>query len=142
MRGKNKKILVVEDDRDLAELTKITLSEEGYNVDLQYNGKKALAYIEKNYTKEDQIALIILDLYLPGMYGLEVLRELRRSKNAYLQKVPIIILSVLSKYDIRKDLDYLIEQGIFIDEDAILRKPCTMKELIDNVHQLISKTFT
>lgn len=76
-------ILIIEDEESLADFLELELKYEGYKVDIQLDGRKGLsAALEKNYD------LILLDLMLPGLNGLEVCRRLRATKNT-----PIIMLT-------------------------------------------------
>ncbi len=76
-------ILIIEDEESLAEFLELELKYEGYKVDIQFDGRKGLEVaLEKNYD------LILLDLMLPGLNGLEVCRRLRATK-----KTPIIMLT-------------------------------------------------
>ena len=80
----SKYVLLVEDEPDLNETISFNLNTEGYKVSSTFNGKDALNAIEKK--KPD---LILLDLMLPDMSGLEICRELRSSKKT--KKIPIIL---------------------------------------------------
>ena len=82
----SKRVLLVEDEPDLNETISFNLDSEGYEVTSTFNGKDALNAIEKK--KPD---LILLDLMLPDMSGLEICRELRSSKNTI--KIPIMMVS-------------------------------------------------
>ncbi len=76
-------LLVVDDDKEIAELAAIYLKEDGYQVLTCLNGKDALALL-----KEQEIHLAILDIMMPGMDGFEVCRHIRKTSN-----IPIIMLS-------------------------------------------------
>jgi len=80
----NEKILIIEDEEDLVKGLKINLVDEGYKVDYALNGKVGLEKALKE--KPD---LILLDIMLPGMNGLDVCKELRR-KNI---DIPILMLT-------------------------------------------------
>ena len=84
-----KKILVIEDEKELADLVKIRLQEHGYEVETAYDGEEGLAKI---FSYEPD--LIVLDLMLPKKGGLEVLKELRSSESSA-RSNPVIILSAL-----------------------------------------------
>ena len=76
-------ILIIEDEESLADFLELELKYEGYKVDIQFDGRKGLeTALETNYD------LILLDLMLPGLNGLEVCRRLRATKNT-----PIIMLT-------------------------------------------------
>lgn len=77
------KLLVVDDDREIAELAAIYLKEDGYQVLTAYSGKEALKILQL-----EEIHLAILDIMMPDMNGFEVCRYLRKESN-----IPIIMLS-------------------------------------------------
>lgn len=81
-----KRVLVVDDDEKTVELVKLYLNRDGYKVDIAYNGLDALELARKNHPD-----LIVLDLMLPGMDGLDVCRTLRLESD-----VPIIMLTARS----------------------------------------------
>ena len=94
-----KTILVIEDEPDIRELIKFNLKTSKYNVQLANNGEKGLK--EARASEPD---LILLDLMLPGIQGIDVCRLIKSDPN--LQNIPIIILSALGQEeDIVKGLD-------------------------------------
>ena len=78
------KILIVDDDKDIVELLSIYVENEGYEVEKAYNGKEALSKLNMN----PDIALMILDVMMPQMDGMEVIREVRKES-----QIPVLILS-------------------------------------------------
>ncbi|MDH4421616.1 MULTISPECIES: response regulator transcription factor [Bacillus] len=142
-------ILIIEDEESLADFLELELKYEGYKVDIQFDGRKGLtAALEKNYD------LILLDLMLPGLNGLEVCRRLRATK-----KTPIIMLTArdsimdrVTGLDSGAD-DYLpkpfaIEEllarmrVIFRREENIENKPVTFLTFKDLQLQIESRTIT
>jgi two-component system, OmpR family, alkaline phosphatase synthesis response regulator PhoP len=87
--SKTKKILIIEDDANLAKLVKEELEGEGFSIDVAIDGEQAIEKIE--YSPD----LILLDIMLPKVDGLTVLKNLRE-KNAWGAHVPVIIMSNLS----------------------------------------------
>ena len=85
-----KKILLVEDESDLLKLLKYNLEKEGFKVSYATDGSLALAEMRRNGPD-----LVILDLILPGLDGLEICRQLRR--NEKFARIPILILSARSE---------------------------------------------
>ena len=81
----NATILIIEDDKDIREVLDVLLSHEGYNVLQAEEGLSALEMID------DSVDLIILDIMMPGMSGIDVCREIRKSHNA-----PILFLTAKS----------------------------------------------
>ena len=86
----NKQILLIEDDPDLAELISDYLSMNYYEVHHAATGQGGLDILD---TKERDISLIVLDLMLPDMDGMEVCQKVRGSKNTMINKVPIVMLT-------------------------------------------------
>lgn len=89
MEIENINLLVVDDDKEIAELAAIYLREDGYNVLTSYSGKEALELMQ-----QQEIHLAILDIMMPGMDGFEVCRHIRQKSN-----IPIIMLSARSNDD-------------------------------------------
>ncbi|MAF13935.1 MAG: hypothetical protein CMI53_03510 [Parcubacteria group bacterium] len=84
-----KKILVVEDDKDLLNIIKLKLTEEGFKVDTIQTGSEALDYLENN--KPD---LALLDILLPDIDGISILNEIANKPET--KDLPVIILSNLA----------------------------------------------
>ncbi|HFK1762987.1 PhoB family transcriptional regulator [Bacillus wiedmannii] len=106
-------ILIIEDEESLADFLELELKYEGYKVDIQFDGRKGLeAALEINYD------LILLDLMLPGLNGLEVCRRLRATKNT-----PIIMLTAR---------DSIMDRVTGLDSgaDDYLPKPFAIEELL------------
>jgi two-component system alkaline phosphatase synthesis response regulator PhoP len=117
-----KRILVVDDDEKTVELVKLYLSRDGYRVFTAYNGKDALELARKH--RPD---LIVLDLMLPGINGLEVCRILREESD-----VPIIMLTARST-----DEDKLA--GLDIGADDYVTKPFSPRELAARVRVVLRR---
>lgn len=115
-------ILVCDDDKEIVKAIKIYLSKEGYNILTAYNGKEALKIIEKN-----EIHLIILDIMMPEMDGMEVANRVRETKS-----VPIIMLSAKSE-------DYDKVAGLNNGADDYVTKPFNPIELIARVNSQIRR---
>lgn len=112
----NSKILIVDDDKDIVNLVRDILTDEGYRVDESYNGYEAIGKIEN-----EKYDLIILDIMLPDMDGYEVLKKIRDKVNC-----PVIFLTAKSKiYDKIK--------GLEIGADDYITKPFDDGELIARV---------
>lgn len=118
------RILVVEDNRKLAEGLQQLLANSGYAVDWVSDGDSALSAVTAlNY------ALVVLDLSLPGMDGLEVLREMRSDRIA----VPVLILTA------RDGLEDRI-RGLDLGADDYLTKPFEWEELSARIRALIRRS--
>jgi two-component system alkaline phosphatase synthesis response regulator PhoP len=111
------KILIVEDELDLVKGIKMNLVDEGYEVDYALNGKVGLEKALKE--KPD---LILLDIMLPGMDGLEICKELRRNK----VDIPIIMLTAKGE-----EIDKVI--GLEIGADDYISKPFSIRELLARI---------
>jgi len=110
------KILIVDDEKEIAELIEIHLLNEGYLVTKAGSGEEALQYLS-----EEDIQLVILDIMMPGIDGLEVCRRIRRDKN-----IPILMLSAKSQ-----DMDKIL--GLSTGADDYLTKPFNVLELLARV---------
>ncbi|TMK18558.1 MAG: response regulator [Actinobacteria bacterium] len=122
-----KRVLVVDDDRVIQQLLQVNLELEGYDVvATASDGNEALDKVAS--LKPD---LVILDIMMPKMDGLEVTRRLKAQPK--LAKIPIILLSARAQ-----DLD--IREGLDIGADAYLTKPFDPVELLEVVGRLLSGT--
>jgi DNA-binding response OmpR family regulator len=119
-----KKILIIEDELDLIKGLKINLSDEGFDVDWAVNGIEGL-----RKALEETPDLIILDIMLPEMDGLEVCRELRH-KNIV---VPIIMLTAKGE-----EIDKVV--GLEIGADDYMTKPFSIRELIARIKARLRHT--
>jgi DNA-binding response OmpR family regulator len=119
----SRKILVVEDNKDLARLLDLHLRDLTYDVDLVFDGDKGWAqFIKKAYD------LVILDLMLPGIDGLEICRRIR-AKPAY---TPILMLTSKST-----ELDRVL--GLEIGADDYVTKPFSIRELMARVKAIFRR---
>jgi two-component system, OmpR family, alkaline phosphatase synthesis response regulator PhoP len=117
------RVLVVEDQRDLADLLAHNLRLEGLEVRGVYDGREALG-AHTTFAPD----LVILDLMLPGMDGFEVLRALR----ARSQDLPVLILSARGE-----EQDKI--RGFRLDADQYVTKPFSLLELLERVHALLRR---
>ncbi|MHA8110615.1 response regulator [Lactobacillaceae bacterium Melli_B4] len=118
------KILVVDDDKEIAQLLEIYIRNEGYEPVSAYNGKDALSILRT----ENDIGLMILDIMMPNMTGIEVLKELRRDS-----KLPVIILSAKTT-----DMDKI--QGLISGADDYVTKPFNPLEIMARVRSLLRRS--
>jgi heavy metal response regulator len=116
-------ILVVEDERKVAAFLRKGLQEEGYAVDVAYDGEEALLLGRVN-----QYDLIILDIMLPGKDGIEVLRELRAQRIS----TPVLMLTA------RDSLEDKV-QGLDSGADDYLTKPFAFAELLARIRALLRR---
>ncbi len=117
------KILIVEDEKKLAEFVRKGLQEEGYVVDTVDNGEDGL-----RLAGDDVYDLVILDIYLPKLDGLEVLRRLREDKVT----TPVLLLTVRATIE-----DKVL--GLNLGADDYLTKPFAFQELLARVRALLRR---
>jgi DNA-binding response OmpR family regulator len=118
-----RRILVVEDDRKIAELVRLYLEKDGYRVQVAYDGSEGLELGRKG--GQD---LVVLDLMLPSIDGFDVARMLRAES-----KVPIIMLTARSTED-----DKL--RGLDIGADDYITKPFSPRELVARVRAVLRRS--
>lgn len=116
-------ILVCDDDKEIVKAIEIYLSKEGYNILKAYNGMEALDVLKKN----DNIHLIILDIMMPKLDGIETANIIRKDKS-----IPIIMLSAKSE-------DYDKISGLDNGADDYVTKPFNPLELIARVNSQIRR---
>lgn len=119
------KILIIEDDRDIAELIHYNLEKENFRVQVAHNGQKALDSVRRN-----QPDLILLDLMLPELDGLEVCKILKRDSRT--SRIPIIMLTAKSA-----ESDKIV--GLELGADDYITKPFSPKELLARVKALFRR---
>jgi len=117
-----KKVLVVDDDAKTVELVKLYLNRDGYRVVTAYDGNEALRMARENHPD-----LIVLDLMLPGIDGLEICRILRNESD-----VPIIMLTALTTDDDRLT-------GLNLGADDYVTKPFSPRELAARVRAVLRR---
>lgn len=121
----NEHILIIEDDNSISEMVSEYLSREGYIVSLANNGLTASYKIEQNYESFD---LVLLDLLLPEIDGLELLKKLRIHSH-----IPVLIMSAKGS-DVDKAL------GLGLGADDYISKPFSMIELIARIKALLRRS--
>lgn len=115
-------ILIVEDERNLSNLIRRNLEEEGHSVFQVFDGPSALASIS-----DREPDLVILDIMLPGMDGLQVCRSLRRASI-----VPVLMLTARAE-----EIDRVL--GLEVGADDYLTKPFSMRELKARVRAILRR---
>lgn len=118
-----KKILVVDDEKPISDIIKFNMVKEGYEVVTAFDGREALEMF-----KAERPDILILDLMLPEMDGLEVARTIRKTSN-----VPIIVLSA-------KDSEFDKVIGLEIGADDYMTKPFSNRELQARVKAILRRT--
>jgi DNA-binding response OmpR family regulator len=118
------RILIIEDDPEISELVGMHLGDLGYGIERAARGDAGFSKAH-----EDDFDLIILDLMLPGMDGLEICKRLREQK----PRVPILMLTAKSE-----EIDKVL--GLELGADDYLTKPFSIRELIARVKAILRRT--
>lgn len=113
---KDFKILLVEDEKQMAIFVDMELTHEGYKVDIAYDGREAVKKAEEN-----EYGLILLDIMIPSINGIEVCRRIRQ-----FSRVPIIMLT--AKSDISDKV-----MGLDVGANDYLTKPFAIEELLARI---------
>ncbi len=116
-------ILVVDDEKNIVQLARLYLNNEGFRVESAHDGKQALE--KARALKPD---LIVLDIMMPEMDGLTVCKELRKTSN-----VPVIILTARGD-----DIDRIV--GLEIGADDYMAKPFNPRELVARVKAVLRRS--
>lgn len=111
------KILIVDDDRDIGELISDAIEDEGFESVVKTDGESALSFVEEN----EDVDLIILDIMMPGISGLEVCEKIRNKVSC-----PIIFVSAKGK-----TADTVL--GLEVGADDYISKPFVVEELVARV---------
>jgi len=120
------RILIAEDERDLNQLIKKRLKDNGYSVDACFNGKEVFDYLLCA-----EYDALILDIMMPKMDGISVLRELRKEGNV----VPVLLLTAKDSIEDRVT-------GLDAGADDYLIKPFAFEELLARLRVLLRKPVT
>ena len=116
-------ILIIEDEKQIARFLELELSHEGYVVDIAYDGRSGL----KKAIGDVQYALILLDIMLPGINGMEVLRRIRQSMST-----PVIMLTA------RDEVTDKV-MGLDAGADDYVTKPFVIEELLARIRAALRK---
>lgn len=122
--AETKRVLVVDDERDIVELIRYNLAKEGYDVVTAFNGSEALA------KSGDGIALVILDLMMPVLDGFATCKKLKASPAT--AGIPIIILTASPS-----ELDEV--QGLELGVDDYIQKPISPRKLVARVKAVLRR---
>lgn len=122
-----KSILVVDDNEDIRSLLSLVLQKENYEVVLAADGSEAIEKI-KNAIPD----LILLDVMMPGLSGLEVLTIIREDKNKKVSEIPIMMITAKSTIS---DIDSAVELGA----SSYIIKPFRPANLIEKVNELFAE---
>jgi len=120
-----KRVLLIEDDRDIVELVRYNLDREGFQVTSATDGSSGLAQVRKSAPD-----LLLLDLMLPKLSGLEICKEIRRDQS--LNRLPILMLTARGE-----EADRVI--GLEMGADDYVTKPFSPRELVARVRALLRR---
>ena len=120
----NNKILVADDEKEIRDLLEIYLLNEGYKVVKAKDGQEALDIMEN-----EEIDLLVLDIMMPKLNGIEVCKKIRQTKNT-----PILMLSAKSE-----DMDKI--QGLMTGADDYMTKPFNPLEFTVRVKALLRRSY-
>ena len=117
------RILIIEDDKDLAQLTKLALEKENFTVDVCLDGAEGLYYMQEN-----MYDLVILDRMLPSMDDTQILKE---SRQAHIS-TPVIFLTALGELEDKVT-------GLNCSADDYMVKPFTFEELLARIRSILRR---
>lgn len=117
------KILIVDDDKEIVELLSIYAKNEGYEPLTAFTGKEALTKLVTN----PDVKLMILDIMMPNMSGIDVIKEVRKESD-----IPIIVVSAKTT-----DMDKI--QGLITGADDYVSKPFNPLEVMARVKSLLRR---
>ncbi|OGC23271.1 DNA-binding response regulator [candidate division WOR-1 bacterium RIFOXYB2_FULL_42_35] len=118
-------ILIVEDEKDIVEVIEYNLKKEGFKVSKAFDGKKGL-----KLAQDKRPALIILDLMLPELDGLEVCKKLKGDVRT--AEIPVIMLTAKGS-----EIDRIL--GLELGADDYITKPFSLRELIARVKAILKR---
>ncbi|MFO0752818.1 MAG: response regulator [Thermodesulfovibrionales bacterium] len=121
-----KRILVIDDEADIVELVRYNLEKEGYSVESAPEGESALRKV-----KGGRYDLLVLDLMLPGIHGLDLCRTIRSDPS--LSRVPIVMLTAKGE-----EVDRIV--GLEMGADDYLAKPFSPRELVARIKAVLRRT--
>lgn len=120
-----KRILIIEDDRDIVELVRYNLANEGFQVNAANDGSTGLSTLKKSPPD-----LLLLDLMLPKLSGLDICREVRKDES--LNRLPILMLTARGE-----EADRVV--GLEMGADDYVTKPFSPRELIARIKALLRR---
>ncbi|MFX1454745.1 MAG: response regulator [Promethearchaeota archaeon] len=120
-------ILIVDDEPDIVNLTEKFLKLGDYDTITSNNAKEAMQMVEENY---DKIALILLDIMMPGRSGYSVLEEIKNSEKY--KNILVVLFTV-------KSFNEDVQKGKKLGADAYITKPFAGKELLKTIQEVLEK---
>lgn len=119
-----KNILVVDDNKDIADMLRLTLELSGYNSTATYSGKDCLDLLLK-----DTFDLLLLDIAMPGITGIDILQKIKTEPT--LSKTKIVFITASSPTD--DVIETLLKQGAL----EVIKKPITEKILLKTIAKYV-----
>ena len=123
-----KKILIVDDDLDFCEATKLILESKAYKVSLAHDGKVGLEKV-----RAEEIDLVILDVMMPEMNGYDVCVVMKADPE--LSSIPVILLTAVNQEMFKTC--FTKEMGLMTEADDYIAKPVEPKELVEAIEALL-----
>lgn len=127
MKAKNKKILIVDDEKLISKAFRDHFEREGYEIETAFDGEEGIAK-----AKEFNPDLILLDIIMPKLDGISALKELK--KNPATKKIPVIMLTNLP--DLRKNIDEARKAG---SVDYLIKSDYSLKELEGKIEKALER---
>lgn len=124
----SKRVLAIEDEADILEVIEYNLDREGFDVITSRNGEDGLELIRKNHPD-----LVLLDLMLPDLDGLEICRKIRSDDE--IKQIPVIMVTA-------KDTESEVVLGLGVGADDYVTKPFNPRELIARVKAVLRRAST
>ena len=125
------KILLIDDDVDFVEATKIVLESKPYEVIVAYEGNEGL-----HKAREEEPDLIILDVIMPVKDGFTAAEELK--KDPVLSKIPVVMLTSFAERG--GETSIATSRGLTLDAEDYIDKPVSPEELLKRVEKLLGKS--
>ena len=129
MAQEEQKVLVVDDNQDVRDLVVHILNADGFHVYAAVDGQNALAILNSN-----PVDLVLLDVMMPGMSGLEVLDQIRNGSNKKIREVPVMMITAKSSTD---DID----QALALGANSYVIKPFRGTTIREKVRIILELPF-
>jgi len=126
-------VLVIDDEAEVLTATRLVLEREGHQVALATDGRAGMAALDASC-----IEVLILDIFMPGMDGFELLREVHRRR----PELPVIVISGASIFSASDQSPDFLAMAVKLGAICGIRKPFTPRELIAAVNQGLGGTAT
>jgi two-component system, OmpR family, response regulator len=120
-------LLLIDDDVELVEMLKEYLDLEGFTVNIAHDGEAGLSALQINLHDINPYDLVVLDVMMPKLNGIETLRQIRQKSN-----VPVIMLTARGD-----DADRIV--GLELGADDYVAKPCTPRELVARIRAILRR---